>query len=39
MHTAGGGGGGGRPCLLGRGEGCIRFWARSDQNSGVHGKG
>ena len=22
---------------LGRGNGCIRFWTRSDQNSGVHG--
>ena len=22
---------------LGRGKGCIRFWTRSDQNSGVHG--
>ena len=22
---------------MGRGKGCIRFWARSDQNSGVHG--
>ena len=24
---------------LGRGKGCIRFWTRSDQNSGVHGNG
>ena len=24
---------------LGWGKGCIRFWARSDRNSGVHGKG
>ena len=24
---------------LGWGKGCIRFWARSDQNSGVHGNG
>ena len=24
---------------LGRGKGCIRFWARSDRNSVVHGKG
>ena len=24
---------------LGRGKGCIRFWARSDWNSGVHGNG
>ena len=23
---------------LGMGKGCIRFWTRSDQNSGVHGK-
>ena len=23
--------------LLGWGIGCIRFWARSDQNSGFHG--
>ena len=23
----------------GRGKGCIRFWTRSDQNSGVHGNG
>ena len=22
---------------LRRGKGCIRFWARSDQNSGFHG--
>ena len=22
---------------LGWGKGCIRFWARSDRNSGVHG--
>ena len=22
---------------LDRGKGCIRFWTRSDQNSGVHG--
>ena len=25
--------------LLGLGKGCIRFWARSDRNSGVHGNG
>ena len=24
---------------LGWGKGCIRFWARSDRNSGVHGNG
>ena len=24
---------------LGREKGCIRFWTRSDQNSGVHGSG
>ena len=24
---------------LGLGKGCIRFWARSDWNSGVHGNG
>ena len=24
---------------LGRGKGCIRFWARSDWKSGVHGNG
>ena len=24
--------------LLGWGIGCIRFWARADQNSGFHGK-
>ena len=24
---------------LGRGKGCIRFWTRSDRNSGVHGNG
>ena len=24
---------------LGWGKGCIRFWARSDRNSGVHSKG
>ena len=24
---------------LGSGKGCIRFWARSDRNSGVHGNG
>ena len=24
---------------LGWGKGCIMFWARSDQNSGVHGNG
>ena len=24
---------------LGWGKGCIRFWARSDWNSGVHGNG
>ena len=24
---------------LGLGKGCIRFWARSDRNSGVHGNG
>ena len=24
---------------LGWGKGCIRFWAKSDWNSGVHGKG
>ena len=24
---------------LGRGKGSIRFWARSDRNSGVHGNG
>ena len=24
---------------LGWGKGCIRFWARSDGNSGVHGNG
>ena len=24
---------------LGWGNGCIRFWARSDRNSGVHGNG
>ena len=24
---------------LGWGIGCIRFWARSDRNSGVHGNG
>ena len=22
---------------LGWGKGCVRFWARSDRNSGVHG--
>ena len=24
---------------LGWGKGCIRFWGRSDRNSGVHGNG
>ena len=24
---------------LGWGKGCIRFWARPDRNSGVHGNG
>ena len=24
---------------LGWGKGCIRFWTRSDRNSGVHGNG
>ena len=24
---------------FGWGKGCIRFWARSDRNSGVHGNG
>ena len=24
---------------LGWGKGCIRFWARSDRNAGVHGNG
>ena len=24
---------------LGWGKGCIRFWARSDRNPGVHGNG
>ena len=27
------------PSSLGWGKGCIRFWARSDWNSGVHGNG